>query len=161
MNCDNCGATMRYVDGRGYFTCDYCATRRDHHSSLEGDDRVAFSTTPVATSCPTCRERLHEAALDGYRVEACNACGGILTNHGVFGKVIKIRRAASADGRRTPAPIDPREFERSIACPSCRRRMEVHPYYGPGAVVIDTCAGCGLVWLDRGELRAIELAPGS
>jgi Zn-finger nucleic acid-binding protein len=36
----------------------------------------------------------------------------------------------------------------------------VHPYYGPGNVVIDTCSRCDLIWLDFGELKQIADAPG-
>ncbi len=36
--------------------------------------------------------------------------------------------------------------------------MDVHPYYGPGNIVIDTCADCGLMWLDHGELTRVEQA---
>lgn len=36
--------------------------------------------------------------------------------------------------------------------------MDVHPYYGPGNIVIDTCVECGLVWLDHGELTRVEQA---
>jgi Zn-finger nucleic acid-binding protein len=39
--------------------------------------------------------------------------------------------------------------------------MEVHPYYGPGNVVVDSCCHCGLVWLDAGEISMIETAPGA
>jgi hypothetical protein len=38
--------------------------------------------------------------------------------------------------------------------------MDVHPYFGPGNVIIDTCGKCDLVWLDFGELKQIEEAPG-
>ena len=38
--------------------------------------------------------------------------------------------------------------------------MDVHPYYGPGNVVIDTCSACDMVWLDYGELKQITDAPG-
>jgi hypothetical protein len=38
--------------------------------------------------------------------------------------------------------------------------MDVHPYFGPGNVIIDTCGTCDLVWLDFGELKQIEDAPG-
>jgi hypothetical protein len=38
--------------------------------------------------------------------------------------------------------------------------MATHPYYGPGNVVIDSCASCELVWLDFGELEQIVKAPG-
>jgi Zn-finger nucleic acid-binding protein len=38
--------------------------------------------------------------------------------------------------------------------------METHPYAGPGAVVIDFCRHCEVVWIDRGELLQIQQAPG-
>jgi Zn-finger nucleic acid-binding protein len=39
-------------------------------------------------------------------------------------------------------------------------RLETHPYYGPGNVVIDSCAACDVIWLDFGELKQIVDAPG-
>ena len=39
--------------------------------------------------------------------------------------------------------------------------METHPYYGPGNVIIDSCARCEFVWLDFGELKQIADAPGA
>ena len=41
-------------------------------------------------------------------------------------------------------------------CPGCGEQMEVHPYYGPGNVLIDSCGECALVWLDRGEIATIS-----
>jgi Zn-finger nucleic acid-binding protein len=38
--------------------------------------------------------------------------------------------------------------------------MDVHPYYGPGNIVIDSCSACDLIWLDHGELQQITDAPG-
>lgn len=38
--------------------------------------------------------------------------------------------------------------------------MDVHPYYGPGNIVIDTCSRCNVIWLDCGELQQIADAPG-
>jgi Zn-finger nucleic acid-binding protein len=38
--------------------------------------------------------------------------------------------------------------------------MTSHPYLGPGNFIIDICDPCRLVWLDKGELTAIALAPG-
>jgi Zn-finger nucleic acid-binding protein len=37
--------------------------------------------------------------------------------------------------------------------------MSVHPYYGPGNAVVDTCGDCLLVWLDHSELSVIVTAP--
>ena len=38
--------------------------------------------------------------------------------------------------------------------------MDVHPYYGPGNVVIDSCRRCDVIWLDFGELEQITRAGG-
>ena len=38
--------------------------------------------------------------------------------------------------------------------------MEVHPYYGPGNIIIDSCQECQYVWLDHGELRTVERSEG-
>jgi len=55
-----------------------------------------------------------------------------------------IRRLMSAESPAHPA----------------RRKMDVHPYYGPGNVVVDTCGECGLIWLDHGEMTRVEQASG-
>jgi hypothetical protein len=75
-------------------------------------------------------------------------------------QVIAERRAERTGPPAKPAPLDPEELERHIDCPTCGATMEVHPYYGPGNVVIDSCARCRLIWLDHGEIGAIERAPG-
>ena len=38
--------------------------------------------------------------------------------------------------------------------------MMTHPYMGPGTIVIDTCDGCNIIWLDYGELDRVINAPG-
>ena len=57
-------------------------------------------------------------------------------------------------------PLNPRELETRLNCPACGDPMEVHPYYGPGAVVIDSCTHCKLVWFNHGEFDRIIRAPG-
>jgi Zn-finger nucleic acid-binding protein len=37
--------------------------------------------------------------------------------------------------------------------------MDTHFYAGPGNVIVDSCDGCSLIWLDRGELTRIAHAP--
>ncbi|GMU82105.1 MAG: hypothetical protein AMXMBFR47_19760 [Planctomycetota bacterium] len=161
MNCVNCGAVLRLVEGRGHFVCDYCAAVRPLDGPpAEGVDGLTAAATPTDAACPTCNQALHAAVLDGWSVSTCRACSGILVPRSAFGKIVAARRAAAAGPEITPRPIDPAEFSRTLRCPRCHERMEVHPYYGPGAVVIDSCNACGVVWLDRGELRAIEQAPG-
>lgn len=161
MNCTSCGAAMRLIEGRGHFLCDYCAAvRLLDGSPPEGPDDISAISHQLDARCPTCDAQLCAAVLDGWSVSTCTKCGGILCPREAFGKIVAHRRKAAAGPEITPQPIDPAEFNRTLQCPGCRQRMEVHPYYGPGAVVIDSCNRCGHVWLDRGELRAIERAPG-
>jgi Zn-finger nucleic acid-binding protein len=37
--------------------------------------------------------------------------------------------------------------------------MLSHFYGGPGNIVLDTCEGCQVNWLDPGELQRIARAP--
>ncbi|MFO0840011.1 MAG: zf-TFIIB domain-containing protein [Phycisphaerae bacterium] len=157
MNCSSCGAAMRMVDGRNYFVCDYCSS----FHFLESPSELTVLDDARGPDCPICRQPLAGGALLGQRVQTCRKCRGVLIPNAVFGGVIKTLRAKYAGERETPRPIAPSEFERRIDCPRCARTMETHPYYGPGGVVIDTCASCGLIWLDTGEIGAIERAEGA
>jgi len=56
--------------------------------------------------------------------------------------------------------MDPRELKHVVVCPSCRSQMDVHPYYGPGNVVIDSCRRCDVIWLDFAGLTQITEAGG-
>jgi Zn-finger nucleic acid-binding protein len=78
-----------------------------------------------------------------------------------FGELVRMRRERAAGLGIQPPPLDQSELERVVICPLCGKKMETFPYYGPGNIVIDVCSGCQVVWLDSGELRAIESAPGS
>ena len=78
-----------------------------------------------------------------------------------FGTVIRERRARRSAGSFCVSdPLDPTEYDRTIQCPSCHQQMEVHPYYGPGNAVIDSCSSCEVLWLDHAELTSIEQAAG-
>ena len=78
-----------------------------------------------------------------------------------FGAIVNERRSKRAHREQEIArPIDHSTRSRRLRCPACERSLETHPYYGPGNVVIDSCAECGYVWLDHGELASVERAAG-
>lgn len=160
MNCSNCGAPMVWIEGRGHFRCDFCATFHFPQPLEDSADRVSPLQAKTETPCPTCREPLQRGAMDGVSVRYCDRCRGILLESSMFAEIVRNRRAAYKGAEPKPVPINPEEFKRKIECPECTRTMEVHPYYGPGNAVIDSCARCRLVWLDHGEMSAIERASG-
>jgi Zn-finger nucleic acid-binding protein len=159
MNCRNCAAPMELFDRRRYYFCKYCGTFEFIEGS--GGDGIQVLERRGDAPCPLCAAPLAKSLLDEtHPVQYCEKCRGILIERSAFAHAVQQRRARATGPGTAPAAIDRREFERRVTCPTCQTRMEVHPYYGPGNVVIDTCRKCDLVWLDFGELRQIDEAPG-
>ena len=160
MNCRNCGAPMELFERRRYFFCTHCGTF--HFIETPAVDGVHVLTRPnEARACPRCAAALAKSLLDDrYPVEYCERCKGLLIDRSSFADALTHRRARAGGPGTAPAPVDRRELERRVVCPECRHPMEVHPYYGPGNVVIDSCTNCSLIWLDYGELQQMTDAPG-
>ncbi len=151
---------MELFPRRHYYFCNYCGTFEFlQPDAAEGLRVLADTDPPVA--CPVCKNTLGDALLDGFAVLHCIRCRGVLMPRAVFVGVIDRRRRSARGPGSIPAPLDRRELTRTVTCPHCHQRMDVHPYYGPGNIIIDTCPRCDAVWLDSGELGQITEAPGS
>lgn len=150
---------MELFERRRYYFCRYCST----FHFLEGDSPEGLLVVErgTTTPCPVCTAPLATSLLDGaHQVQYCEQCRGVLVPRASFADAVTRRRAAGGPVA-TPIPPDRSELHRHLTCPSCRVAMDVHPYYGPGNVIIDTCARCNLIWLDYGELKQISEAPGA
>jgi Zn-finger nucleic acid-binding protein len=160
MDCRNCGAPMELFERRRYYFCSYCGTF--HFIETPAVDGVQVLDRPVgARPCPLCSAPLAKSLLDETHViEYCEQCRGVLIPRSEFADAVSRRRARESGPPAPPAVVDQRELKRQVICPSCRAKMDVHPYYGPGNVIIDTCSRCNLIWLDFGELKQITEAPG-
>jgi Zn-finger nucleic acid-binding protein len=160
MDCRNCGAPMELFERRRYHFCNHCgAFEFIETPAIDGIQPLERRTDGFA--CPRCAAPLVTSLLDDQHVvHHCERCRGLLAPRSDFGATVTRRRARESGPPGAPVPIDPRELSRQVTCPACRARMDVHPYYGPGNVVIDTCSRCDLVWLDAGELKQIAEAPG-
>lgn len=157
MNCPSCGAPIAPRPDTAGFQCDYC------HAVFfpgEEDDGVQVSGDPSDPNrnCPLCRVPLVKASIAKVPLLYCTECHGLLLPMQVLQSLIDELKA----GPRKPAVQDPpdhADLKRTIQCPGCSRRMDTHFYAGPGNVIVDTCADCWLLWLDRGELMRIVHAP--
>jgi Zn-finger nucleic acid-binding protein len=153
MNCPNCAAPMRLVTDREYFVCDHCTT---FHFPKEDDEGVRVLGEKTDLRCPVCRTELVTGAIASHLIRTCPNCRGILARRRAFGCIVEARRGQWTGGKHPPKPIPDTERERRIDCPLCHQPMDQHPYYGPGAVLVDTCGDCAVVWLDKGEMTIIE-----
>jgi len=150
---------MELFERRRYFFCRYCGTF--HFIDSAETDGVQVLERPGSAPCPVCTSPLAKALLDNvHTIQYCEQCRGVLVPRPVFADVVNTRRAFSAGAPVTPSPLDNRELQRRIVCPQCQGQMDVHPYYGPGNIIIDTCSRCDVIWLDFGELKQVADAPG-
>ena len=151
---------MELFAARRYYFCAHCGTF--HFLDAPAPEGVQVIERPASPRpCPLCDAPLATSVLDeAHVVEHCERCRGLLLARAVFAEAVARRRARETGPPLAPAPIDRRELTRQLGCPGCHAPMDVHPYYGPGNVVIDSCSRCDLIWLDFGELRQITEAPG-
>jgi Zn-finger nucleic acid-binding protein len=109
------------------------------------------------------------AALDArtyeehIEVDSCPTCRGMWLDSG---ELEAIQRSAKNDYTRELDRLEAEDASHArvasqiahgpIACPVCTKEMEIREYGYGAQVVIDTCVeGCG-VWLDAGEIQALE-----
>lgn len=159
--CMQCGGTASPVPGCSYLQCDYCTSLvfTDENPALV--DGLMPVDANVDGCCPACTGQLQAGEIQGRRIMFCGQCYGVLISNADLGFVVRERRSRRCrQESESPKPINPDAYQRQLHCPACSSRMEVHPYYGPGNVVIDSCNRCFYVWLDHGELRSIERAEG-
>ncbi len=126
----------------------------------ESIDRVKPLGEVAPTLCPKCFSQMELGDMDGSMVILCCACKGVLIQSGVFQELMIKRRKTFQGPDAIPKPIDLKQLKIRLNCPGCKQAMEVHQYYGPGNVVIDSCVRCNFIYLDYGEIAALERAPG-
>lgn len=152
---------MELFPTRGYYFCRYCGAFHFPETTAADGIRV-LGQSSTRLDCPVCARPLSAALLDEkHPVSYCGNCRGVLLPRTSFAEVVRARRAWATGAPAAPVPLARQELERKVSCPLCRDRMQTHPYYGPGNIVMDSCATCDAVWLDFGELKQIVDAPGS
>lgn len=152
INCDNCGAPLSLMSAGEYFSCEYCTALHFYKESRDGLRMVGKAST---LPCSLCAQPLVQSVVHGEEVLACARCQGILLPQRTLGMLIQKYQISLRVKPKLPASI-PGERQRRVACPQCQEGMECHPYYGSGGdVLMDSCARCRLVWLDRNELARI------
>ena len=153
-NCVNCGAPMRADPAEGTLTCSHCGSIAQQPGIIRYIQMGVISED----TCSACSTALSHAKLDGVPLLVCQRCQGLLIQMEHFVSVIEAARAHEEPSATIPPRRDS-PGDRTTACPRCTQTMLSHFYGGPGNLVIDTCEGCQVNWLDPGELRRIARAP--
>jgi len=115
--------------------------------------------------CPVDGEPLMSARYEAeIQVDECGKCHGIWLDAGELQRIESTKeRDYSEELKRIPDHVA-RAYEaarqkaqRERTCPSCERELERREYGYCSQIAVDACPGCQGVWLDRGELSALEV----
>ncbi|MBN2613826.1 MAG: zf-TFIIB domain-containing protein [Bacteroidales bacterium] len=110
-------------------------------------------------NCPRCKIPLSPYNLKDLKItlelDRCPDCGGIWFDKGELQKLDKIIEPAFFEFRRTPGKAQQME---ALYCPSCTHHPKLEKAEHPRdkKVIIDYCSTCKGIWLDKGELEAIQ-----
>ena len=113
--------------------------------------------------CPKCHVLLNGVNYQGIHIETCPSCGGDWLDAGELGSIVEARKmrfneqeclAAAQAAKITGVKL--RNLDRHLTCPKCGGTTHPINYGDDTGMIIDKCAQCGGVWLERGELEKIQ-----
>lgn len=106
-------------------------------------------------NCPSCEQPLESMSYEGQRLHQCSGCEGHLVEHQNLRTIERKREVqvvAAAAGTSTRSAGE----EEILLCPRCTRVMNKFQYGKQPMVMVDQCPSCKALWLDAGELEAIQ-----
>jgi uncharacterized protein len=108
-------------------------------------------------TCPHCQRLLEEVAVGGLRVDGCSGCGGLWFDAKELTQLAQHHREemSGLEGRFRALGVSATPGKERC-CPNCR--LPLFPFEFPQArgVRLDGCRQCRGIWLDDGELAAIQ-----
>lgn len=114
-------------------------------------------------TCPACNKPLETVTICDTELEAClNGCGGVW-----FDAAELFRLDEQGEGEDDPVLQKllsfntPRDTENrdKITCLKCGIKMRRREHREGSGIFVDECYGCGGLWLDGGELKAVRENP--
>lgn len=152
MNCKQCGAPLSVDEDQDLFHCQYCGSYDFPNPNQDG---VALIGELSSSTCPLCEQSLVSAVVQKIRILSCPHCRGNLVAQSKMLPILRQAKPTASIGNDVPNLPNKAELKRTAACPSCRKRMAVYQYGGPGNIIIQGCEHCQVIWLDFGELSRI------
>jgi Zn-finger nucleic acid-binding protein len=157
MTCQNCGAALRLDRDQGLMVCDYCGTQSTPPADEDGVQITGETTHP----CPVCPKPLSTGRIEAHDLLYCTTCHGILIGMDDFVSLVESLREHRGRAASFLSPRVETESGQELRCPLCQGAMDHHPYGGGGNVMVYSCENCSQLWLERGVLRRVVIAPDS
>jgi len=112
--------------------------------------------------CPRCNTEMAEEKYEGNPVHRCSSCKGWWIRGEVLLNIINRREKIIPDraleaARKWRAKVMPREeMIDELICPECHGKLVRTVYAYDSGIIIDRCPICSGIWLDNGELTALQ-----
>ena len=110
-------------------------------------------------NCPRCKTSLIVDTIRDVKysveIDKCESCGGIWFDKGELTRLASIIEPTLLEIRNIPN----KEIQlKALGCPSCgdMQLMKKAEHPRDSKVIIDYCPKCQGIWLDKGELTAIQ-----
>jgi Zn-finger nucleic acid-binding protein len=114
-------------------------------------------------TCPACKKKLEKVNVCDVEVEACvNGCGGVWLDAAEIFRMDEEHEGFDDPVMQKLLAFDtPRDtdFRDKITCIKCGFKMRRREHREGSGIYVDECYGCGGIWLDGGELKAIRENP--
>ncbi len=110
-------------------------------------------------NCPRCKTSFSVETLKdvntSFDIDVCTNCGGTWFDKGELSKIDHLIEPTFFEIRRIP---NKSEQQKPLYCPSCSNhpRLEKAEHPRDKKVIFDYCNSCKGIWLDKGELEAIQ-----
>ena len=102
-------------------------------------------------NCPKCQAETHEMKFEGVEVDFCSSCKGIWVDKDEMAFTLELPfdmpqiEEVKKEAKKT-------EFD----CPRCGDKLEEMKFVKSNDLLVNRCAGCGGIWLDKGEFPKVE-----
>ena len=116
-------------------------------------------------NCPRDGAKLFPQAYENdLYVDACPKCKGVFLDRGELQKIEEVHEHDYEEIMSRFPDLVASAFERARqraegepSCPKCGSEMETREYAYCSLVMINKCVKCGGIWLDAGEVEALEI----
>ncbi len=108
----------------------------------------------MSLACPSCQTALRTTFYEGIAGNFCLECQGMFLPRDALQKILVNREAVIPRAASTNAPSRAAEIGR--LCPACQVGMRKGQYGKVSKTTFDICPKCTSLWLDVGELEAMQ-----
>jgi len=114
----------------------------------------------MSRNCPDCSVAMSQKSFFGVLLDTCEHCAGIFFDEGEVSQIRErggVRAFDELDTMIQPEPGHVVSVQHDTRkCPACHDGMRRFRYLYSSPVFLDSCDGCGGVWIENGELQQMR-----